>query len=91
MLDIKLIRENPDFVRKNLEKRENFEKIKLFEELLEKDRERMKLKKEVENLKHEKNLLTKEISIRKNKGENITSLIEKVSEISKEIESKEKE
>lgn len=89
MLDIKLIRENPELVRNNLEKRGNFEKIKLFEELLEKDKERLKLKKEVEKLKHEKNLATKEISIRKNRGENITILIEKVNEISKEIEIKE--
>lgn len=89
MLDIKLIRENPELVRNNLEKRGNLEKIKIFEELLEKDRERLKIKKEVESLRHQKNLVTKEISKRKNKGEDVKNLIEEVNKISKEIESKE--
>ena len=34
MLDIKLIRENPDLVRKNLKKRNDPQKLKLLEELL---------------------------------------------------------
>ncbi|MFH8120418.1 MAG: hypothetical protein QXS37_06455, partial [Candidatus Aenigmatarchaeota archaeon] len=33
MLDIKLIREKPEFVRKNLEKRQDPEKLKMFERL----------------------------------------------------------
>lgn len=84
MLDIKLIRENTELVRKNLEKRGDKEKIKLLEELVEKDKERLKLKKEVEKLRHQKNLITKEIS--KRKGKNINNFIDDINKISKEIE-----
>jgi seryl-tRNA synthetase len=39
MLDIKLIRENPQLIRKNLERRNQPEYLRLFDELLEKDKE----------------------------------------------------
>ena len=69
MLDIKLIRENPEIVEKNLKKRENEEKIKLLEDLIEDDKRYRQLLKEVEDLKHKRNVISKEISELKKKGE----------------------
>ena len=38
MLDIRLIRESPDIMRENLQKRGDEEKIQMLEELIEKDK-----------------------------------------------------
>ena len=53
MLDIKLIRENPEFVKNNLAKRGNPENIKMLDALIELDKEwRQKLTK-LNDLRHE--------------------------------------
>ena len=39
MLDIKFIRENPDVVKKDLEKRQDKEKLKWVDDLIAKDKE----------------------------------------------------
>ncbi|MEM5814028.1 MAG: serine--tRNA ligase [Candidatus Aenigmatarchaeota archaeon] len=62
MLDIRLIRENPDFVRKNLEKRNNPENLKLFDELLRVDAEWRKAQTEINKLRQKRNQLSIEIA-----------------------------
>ncbi len=62
MLDIKLIREKPDFVKEKLRLRdENFPPI--VDEVLALDRERRGIIREIEDLKAERNRLSKEIGI----------------------------
>jgi len=62
MLDIKLIRENPDFVKNNLMKRGNPENIKMLDELVVVDKKwRMNLTK-LNELRHERKLVTTEIA-----------------------------
>jgi len=61
MIDIKLIRENSSFVRKNLEHRQTKEYLDSFDQLIDKDKELLKILKEVEELKHKRNQITFEI------------------------------
>jgi len=68
MLDIKLIRENPVLVKKNLAKRGNPENIELLDKLIDLDKKwRMDLT-ELNKLRHKRKLATNEIaSIKKMK------------------------
>lgn len=92
MLDINLVRENPDFVREALTKR-NMDTA-VVDELLILDEERRKALAEVENLKAERNRVSKEIGRSKDKeereakitamrevGDQIAALDEKVKEV----------
>ncbi|MEM7826803.1 MAG: serine--tRNA ligase [Candidatus Aenigmatarchaeota archaeon] len=91
MLDIKLIRENPDVVERNLEKRGVSEKIKLLHELISLDKERREIKRDVENLKHNKNILTNKIAELKESKKDIKREIrevEKITEMIKKLDEK---
>lgn len=85
MLDIQLIREKPEYIRKNLERRQQPEKTKLFDLLLKQDAEWRQLKYKIDNLKHEHNLITDEIKKQKALGKNAETLLKKAKEISAEI------
>ncbi|MFH1663254.1 MAG: serine--tRNA ligase [archaeon] len=61
MIDIKLVRENPFLVRKNLERRQTKECLVLFDELVEKDKEMRSVLQETEELKHKRNIVSQEI------------------------------
>ncbi|NOZ81821.1 MAG: serine--tRNA ligase [Candidatus Micrarchaeota archaeon] len=86
MLDIKLIRNDPEFVRKNLERRGDPEVLKLFDEVREADfkwRETVSL---LQKLREERNRTGKQIAKMKKSGENVAELVKKMGEISREIE-----
>lgn len=85
MLDIKLIRENPQLVRADLEKRGDAAKLELLGELVSLDRQWRQDLEKVNALKHERNKLSKEISEIKKEGGDASQLITKSSEIPKEI------
>jgi len=68
MLDIKLIRENPDIVRKNLQKRNDKEKLTLFEEVISLDAEWRGSLQELEKLKNQRNVISREIAELKKQG-----------------------
>lgn len=86
MLDIKLIRENPDKVRKDLKKRGGLEKIKLLEELIEHDREWRKMTADVEKLRARRNKVTEEIAKFKKEGHSPVKQFAEMKEIKDEIE-----
>jgi len=86
MLDIKLIRENPDIVRKDLKKRGDAEKLKLLEELIEHDREWRKMVGDVEKLRARRNSVTGEIAKFKKEGRQPAKQIAEMKEIKEEIE-----
>ena len=73
MLDIRLIREKPDFVRKRLATRGGDEVAKI-DELLKVDSERRKVETELQGLQSERNRLSKEIGAKKSKKGQLTRL-----------------
>ena len=85
MLDIKLIRENPEYVKKNLMKRGTPENSAMLDELVEVDREwRQKLTK-LNDLRHERKKLTVEIGKLKKAGKDAGSEVEKAKTLDSEI------
>src|SRR5438270_4345357 len=68
MLDIRLIREKPDFVRERIVSRGGEDAAKI-EELLKVDAERRKAETELQQLQSERNRLSKEIGGKKSRGE----------------------
>ena len=87
MLDIKLIRENPEFVKNNLMKRGNPENSKMLDELITIDREwRLNLTK-LNELRHKRKLITAEIAALKKAGKDASGKVEKAKTIDSEITS----
>lgn len=85
MLDIKLIRENPEIVERSLEKRGAADKLKILNEIVNLDKERRKLIQEVEKLKALRNDITKEIAELKKFGGDCSNKMEEVREIPEKI------
>ena len=82
MLDIKLIRENPDLIKKGLEAKNNKTNINL---LLEKDKKRRNIIFEVEELKKKRNENSSLVAQYKKEKKDINELIETTKSISSEI------
>lgn len=91
MLDIKLIRENPELVRNNLMKRGDPENLKMLDELIEYDKRWRRLLTKLNELRHERKLLTTEIAALKKKGEDASTKIPKAKTIDMEITALEKQ
>jgi len=62
MIDIKLIRENPELVKENIKKKFKIEKLALVDQIREKDIEWRNLKQKADKLRHERNNISKEIN-----------------------------
>jgi len=87
MLDIKLIRENSEFVKNNLMKRGNPENSKMLDELITIDGEwRLNLTK-LNELRHKRKLITTEIAVLKKAGKDASGKVEKAKTIDFEITS----
>ncbi|WP_427337654.1 serine--tRNA ligase [Caloranaerobacter sp. DY30410] len=82
MLDIKRIRNNPDEVRKALEKRGLGSEI---DEVLELDEKRRKLLVQVEEMKAKQNAVSKEIPKLKKEGKDISEVLNEMKELSQKI------
>ena len=90
MLDIELLRKNPEFVKERLRlRREDY--TRLVDDTLKLDEERRSILRYLEALRAERNALSKEIGKRKAKGEQTADLEGKVKEIREKIESLEDE
>lgn len=83
MLDIKLIRENPDFVREGLKKRGNL--FALVDSILELDKKRREYIQEGERLKGLRNSVSQEIARLKKEGKDASVLITDMKSTSDEI------
>jgi len=90
MLDIKFIRENPKIVKKNLEKRNEKEKIKWIDDLLKKDKEYRKLLKKSEELKHKRNITSQKINELKKQGKTIEKELKEIKGIPEKIKENDK-
>jgi len=84
MLDIRLIRENPDFVRERLATRGGGDEAQI-EEVLRVDAERRKTQTELQRLQSERNRLSKEIGGKKSRGEATDELQSSVHKIGEQI------
>jgi seryl-tRNA synthetase len=86
MLDIKLIREHPEVVRNNLEKRGDAEKLRMLNDLIRFDREWRELLTRVNDLRHSRRLVTEEIAGLKKAGKDTSKKVEEAKDIPQEIQ-----
>jgi len=86
MIDIRLIRETPETVRKNIEKKHQHEKLHLVDKIRKKDIEWRNQKQRVDKLRHDRNIISKEISKAKKEKKPSTILMKKAKLIPKKIE-----
>jgi seryl-tRNA synthetase len=91
MLDMKLLREQPDIVRKNLEKRKDPTYITMFETLLERDEQWRRIKNEIDALRQKRNQLTEIVKNLKDQGkqEEILHVVKEAKMIPQQIAEKE--
>jgi seryl-tRNA synthetase len=85
MLDIRLIRENPDFVVENIKKRNDPEKLKLLEELIVADTKWRKLETDLNKLRQRRNEINIEIIGMKKQGKSIVKLLKDAEKITSDI------
>lgn len=85
MLDIKLIRRNPEMVRTNLEKRGEKGKVDLFDALLSKDREYRALLSKLEGLRAEHNKINLKIAALVKERKNALKEKAEAAEIEKQL------
>ena len=85
MLDIKLFRENPELIKKNLKKKFKEEKIKHVDEVISKDKKMRVLMKESEALRHRRNELSQKISEAKKNKKDASKLLTEAKDIPKKI------
>jgi seryl-tRNA synthetase len=86
MIDIKLVRENPELVKKNIKKKFQDEKLKLVDEVLELDKEWRTVKFDEDKLRSERNKISEKINQLKKEKKNADKEIKKAKEIPEEIE-----
>ena len=89
MLDINLIRDHPDLVKRDLEKRNQLNKLAWVEEIRRKDTEWKNLVQQVYELRHMRNKLSQEISDLKKQKKDASAVLKQASEIPKMIQEKE--
>ncbi|HLG23635.1 MAG TPA: serine--tRNA ligase [Candidatus Nanoarchaeia archaeon] len=85
MLDIKFIRENPDTVKKDLEKRQDSEKLVWVDEILNLDADYRKMLRENQALRQGRNAITDEINILRKKGEDFKRKVLEAKELPQKI------
>ncbi|MGD0160249.1 MAG: serine--tRNA ligase [Candidatus Bathyarchaeia archaeon] len=85
MLDIKLIRENPDSIRNNLKKRGDPGNEKMLESLIDYDKQWRQGLTRLNELRHERKQITAEIATTKKKGEDAADKISKAKKTDNEI------
>jgi seryl-tRNA synthetase len=88
MIDIKLIRENSELVKANINKKYQSQKLPLVDEAKKKDEEWRKLKFSLDNLRKERNQISEQINQAKKSKDNkkAEELIKKAKDIPHEIE-----
>lgn len=85
MIDIKLIRENPEIIKSNIKRKGQDSKLSLVDDILKIDAEWRKLKGQTDDLRASRNKVSKEISDTKKAGKNTDALMKKASQIPEEI------
>ncbi|MDD6680576.1 serine--tRNA ligase [Galactobacillus timonensis] len=93
MIDIKLIRENPDFVKENIKKKFQDEKLPLVDEVRDLDEKYRAAKQHGDDLRAERNRVSKLIGalMREGKKEDAEACKQRVKDVDKELETLEVE
>lgn len=91
MLDINLIRKQPEIIKKDLEKRGNLVKLAWLDDIRKSDKKWRELREEADKLKHKRNLLTEEIAKLKKQGKDISKKIEEMEVIPDQIKAMDEE
>jgi seryl-tRNA synthetase len=86
VLDVKLVREDPRAIIRNLERRGVLQKVPLVDEAAKADSEWRKFKTEVDKLRHKQNELTAQVAAMKKRGDPIEAKLKEVRGIPQEIE-----
>jgi len=86
MIDIKLIRENPELVKANIKKKFQNQKLVLVDKVLELDKEWRKLKYDEDNFRSERNKISQKINELKKAKKDVKSELKKAKEIPGKIE-----
>ena len=85
MLDIKLIRENPEMVRANLERRQQPEKLLLLQEVVDADKRWRELTANMNKLRKRRNEVSQEIAQAIKSGKDASSLKSEASKIPEQL------
>lgn len=85
MIDIKLIRENPELVKENIKKKFQNEKLPIVDKIIKIDTEWRKLKTEEDKLRGSRNSISKEISEAKKQKKDVSKLLKQAKQIPEEI------
>ncbi len=87
MIDIKIVRDNPELVKENIRKKFQEDRLELVDEVVEKDSLWRELKKKSDDLRHSRNKISSEISnmIKAGKKKDAEKLKEKAKKIPEEI------
>ncbi len=85
MLDIKLIKTNPEVVKNNLKIRNQVEKIKWVDEISENHDNSIKIKKELDFLRHKRNTISEEVNLLKQDGKDISEKVQEIKELPHKI------
>lgn len=91
MLDMKFIRENPQVIKQNLERRGDEAKIPWVDELLENDRRWRSLRTEADTLRSKRNKLTEQIAQARRQGQDTTQLVKEAEQIPDKVKTLERE
>ena len=91
MLDIKYVREHPDDVRKNLERRKVPDHLELLDTLLKLDEHWRSLKGKIDNARSRRNKVSAEINTAKKEGKDAKALIKEAAELPQIITQAEQE
>lgn len=85
MIDIKILRENPEILRENIKKKGQDAKLPLIDEAIKLDAEWRKFKANTDSLRAKRNSISKEISEAKKAKKDVSSLMETAANIPNEI------
>jgi len=85
MIDIRIVRENPEIARSNIKKKFQEKKLAVLDELIKKDEEWRKLKQESDSLRADRNEISRKINEEKKAGKDTSVLMKKAKEIPDKI------
>ncbi len=86
MLDVRLVRENPDLIRKDLAKRGDAVRTKLLDDVIREDKEWRALLAEADKLRKRRNEITREIAQAKKTGKDTIARVREAAELPAKID-----
>ena len=91
MIDIKLLRKNPEIVKMDLEKRYETEKTEWVDKILEYDKEKRLLQTEINELRHRRNILTTDVAKLRDQEKDLRPILDEAKTIPDKIKKIENE